>query len=89
MVGGRVVVQYLAGGPKVEAANAGDYIYPSDIRLDSPNDLLYVKASGLAGGISYETWLFEYDLRGQKLVSHRRVRGDVLPAECVELSRLK
>ncbi len=35
------------------AADAGDYIYPSDVRLDAPNYLLYVsKARGLAGGIS-------------------------------------
>jgi hypothetical protein len=87
--GGSINVRYLAAGRESVAVNAGDYVYPSDVRLNAQNDLLYVKASGLAGGISQETWLFEYDLRGQRLVERRQVVNDVLPAECPELSRAK
>ena len=87
--GGRITVRYLATGRELEAANAGDYVYPSDVRLDPQNNHLYVKASGLAGGIWSETWLFEYDLRGQRLVARRKVVNDALPTECPELSRAK
>jgi hypothetical protein len=66
------------------AANAGDYVYPSDVRINTPDDLLYVKASGLAGGIRHQTWLFEYDLRGPRLVARQEVVDEALPAECPE-----
>src|SRR5947209_11040985 len=62
--GGRVLASYPAEHRDVVAADPGDYVYPSDVRLDDQNDLLYVKAFGLAGGLTEQTWLFEYDLRG-------------------------
>ena len=34
MVGGRIVVRYHPGGPEVVAADAGDYVYPSDVRIN-------------------------------------------------------
>jgi hypothetical protein len=87
-VGGRIVVKYGYNDQinnRVEvAANAGDYVYPSDVRLNADNELLYVKASGLAGGIFHETILFEYDLRGRRLVRRQRVANDGLPTECPE-----
>lgn len=67
------------------AANAGDYVYPSDVRMDHKNDHLYVKASGLAGGIQHQTWLFDYDLRGQLAAARQQVINDALPPECLEL----
>jgi hypothetical protein len=82
--GGRINVRYLPSGRESEAANAGDYVYPSDVRRNAHSDLLYVKTSGLAGGIRQETWLFEYDLRGQRLMERRQVANDSLPAECSE-----
>jgi hypothetical protein len=87
-VGGRIVVKYGYNDQinnRVEvAADAGDYVYPSDVRLNADNELLYVKASGVAGGISHETILFEYDLRGRRLVRRQRVANDGLPTECPE-----
>jgi hypothetical protein len=80
--GGRINVRYPALGRELVAANAGDYVYPGDVRLNAQNELLYVKASGLAGGINRQTWLFEYDLRRQRLVVRQQVANDVLPAEC-------
>lgn len=77
-------MRYVATAREVEAANAGDYVYPSDVRLDARNDVLYVKAAGLAAGIWSETWLFEYDLRAQRQLARRRVVNDVLPPECPE-----
>ena len=62
----------------------GDYVYPSDIRFNAQTNLLFVKSSGLAGGITHETWLFEYDLLGQRLIERRRVADDALPTECPE-----
>lgn len=52
--GGRITARYPTGG-EVEVANAGDYVYPSDVRFDARRDLLLVKASGLAGGMFQET----------------------------------
>jgi len=78
------MVSYPATGRGVMAADPGDYVYPSDVRLDAQNDLLYVKAHGLAGGLSEQTWLFEFDLRGQRIMERRQVRNGILPMECPE-----
>jgi hypothetical protein len=80
--GGRIAVSYPATGRTFVAADPGDYVYPSDVRFDAQNGLLYVKANGLAAGMSEETWLFEYDLRGQRITERRQVRNGILPAEC-------
>jgi hypothetical protein len=84
--GGRITVSYPATGRTLVAADPGDYIYPSDVRMDAKNDLLYVKADGLAGGISEQTRLFEYDLRGQRIMERRQVKNSILFAECLERS---
>src|SRR5438477_12768682 len=84
--GGRITVSYPPTGRTLVAADPGDYIYPSDVRIDAKNDLLYVKADGLAGGISEQTWLFEYDLRGQRIMERRQVKNGILFAECLERS---
>jgi hypothetical protein len=82
--GGRITVRNLGTGRESEAANAGDYVYPSDARFNAQTNLLFVKASGLAAGITPETWIFEYDLLGQRLVERRRVADTALPTECPE-----
>ena len=78
------MVRDLKTGTESEAANAGDYVYPSDVRFNAQTNLLFIKASGLAGGITHETWLFEYNLLEQHLVERRRVEDTALPAECPE-----
>jgi hypothetical protein len=80
--GGRITVFYPDRGNEVVAADAGDYVYPSDVRVDAQKEVLYVKAEGLAGGISQETWLFEYDIRQQRLLDRLRVVNSVLTEEC-------
>ena len=82
IVSGQIEVFYPAASKQIVAANAGDYVYPSDVRADTQNDLLYVKADGLAGGIWRQTWLFKYDLRRQQLMERLQVRNDALPPEC-------
>jgi hypothetical protein len=89
MPGGRINVRDPTSGRESVAADAGDYVYPSDVRLNAQKDRLYVKASGLAAGIWQETWLFEYDLHSQRLVDCRKVANEDLPAECPEHSRVK
>ncbi len=84
MVGDRIDVQFMATGRVSVAANEEDYIYPSDVRIDHRTDHLYVKASGLAGGLERQTWLIDYDLPGQVQVDRRLVANEVLPAECKE-----
>src|SRR5262249_24562065 len=61
-VGGAVVARDKRTGATHVVANAGDYVYPADVRTSSDFTRVYVKAAGLAGGLSEETWLFEYDL---------------------------
>ncbi len=85
MVGGRIKLYFLKTGETYVAADAGDYVYPSDVRLNAESELLYVKAHGLAGGVREETWLFEYDLRARKLISRIPVRNGSLPPECPTL----
>ena len=43
-----VVVFYPSTGQRFVAADAGDYVCPCDVRFDSRNDVLYVKAAGWA-----------------------------------------
>ena len=84
MPGGRITARYLTTGRDLEVANADDYIYPCDVRFNAETNLLFVKAWGLGGGISHETWLFEYDLPGQRLIERRRVADSALPTQCPE-----
>ncbi len=80
--GGVVLLRWTDTGEEVVAANAGDYVYPSDVRVNVASGLLYVKTSGLAGGISRQTWLFEYDLRRHHMTHGVRVDDANLPTEC-------
>jgi len=84
MPGGRITAHYVTTGRELEAANAGDYVYPRDVHFSGQTNFLFVKASGLAGGMIHETWLFEYDLLGKRLIEHRRVADSALPTECPE-----
>ena len=60
MPGGQIDVRYLSDGKDVLAANAGDYIYPADVRFEPTSGLLYVKASGEPAAFGgHQTWLFE------------------------------
>jgi hypothetical protein len=82
MVWGRITLQYEADGASVTAAQPGDYVYPSDVRVNAVHDRLYVKATGKAAGIWEETWLYEYDLQNRNQVRKQLVDPNVLPAEC-------
>ncbi len=82
--GGQIQVYFFAASKSVVAINPGGYIYPADLRINADHNLLYVKASGLAGGIQQQTWIFEYDLRSQRLLTKLQVADKRLPAECVE-----
>ena len=85
---GRIEVQYSPNGHAEVAASAGDYVYPTDVRVDQASKRLYVKASGLAGGLTPETWLFEYDLSMHKQTERLKVDGGVLPPECPAAKRV-
>ena len=89
MPGGRIEVQDVATGRRSIAADAGDYVYPSDVRVDHRREHLYVKASGLAGGIQHQTWLFDYDLRARGAVARLQVLDGALPPECPEVPVLR
>ncbi|HWY59500.1 MAG TPA: hypothetical protein VNZ03_33860 [Terriglobales bacterium] len=43
MPGGRVTVRYLRTGRELEAANAGDYVYPSDVRFNPQTNLCLLR----------------------------------------------
>ena len=64
-VGGRIVLKYLADGAQSVAADAGDYIYPSDLRVDHALEKLYIKATGAPAAFGGpQTWLFS--IRSEK-----------------------
>lgn len=79
--GGRINVRYAPDGPLITAADAGDYIYPYDVRVDGVR--LYVKASGVTAAFSKpQTWLFDYDVDRRRLIARVKVDPVVLPHEC-------
>jgi hypothetical protein len=82
MVGGRITATYPGDGQAVIVANAGDYVYPYDVRFDRPADRLYVATGGLAGGLVTRYFLFEYDLHERRLLAKRRVNQRDLPVMC-------
>ncbi|MGH9147381.1 MAG: hypothetical protein ACRD1Q_11770 [Vicinamibacterales bacterium] len=83
--GGQIDVRYTPGGQEDVAADAGDYIYPSDVRFDGAGDLLYIKARGAPAAFGGpQTWLFEYDLRKRRQTGRLLVDPQVLPQECPE-----
>lgn len=81
--GGRIDARYQSDGKDEIAADAGDYIYPANVRFDRTGGKLYIKASGIPavfGGP--QTWLFEYDLRQRRQTQREQVDPSVLPQEC-------
>jgi len=83
MPGGRIDVRYLSNGADVVAANAGDYIYPADVRVDKARQKLFVRAGGITAAFSQpQTWLFEFDLARRRQIDRARVDPTVLPKEC-------
>ena len=80
--GGRIQLNYLADEIEIVAADAGDYVYPADVRLNQADDELFVKASGVTVFGDAQTWLFQFDLN--KRIQSARVLVDpaVLPSEC-------
>jgi len=85
-VGGRITVSYGPQREFVVAANPGDYIYPSDVRMNRRDEILYVKAQGPAGGLAVETWLFEYNLKTRTILGRVQITNNILPEECLENS---
>jgi len=81
-VGGKIVARDRRTGETHVVADAGDYVYPDDVRTGPDGVRVYVKASGLAGGLWHETWLFEYDLASYRHLAKVRVDASVLPPEC-------
>ena len=83
MPGGRIDVRYLPDGTNIVAADAGDYIYPADVRLDQSHDKLFSKASGIPAAFGGpQTWLFEFDLNSRQQIGRARVDPTVLTKEC-------
>ena len=80
--GGMAVVTYPPAKQEYVAARPGDYIYPVDLRIDPQNDVLYVAATGLAGGVWEQTWLFAFDLKERRQIARRKIRYKDLPADC-------
>jgi hypothetical protein len=81
--GGRIDVKYGSDGKSEVAADAGDYIYPADVRFEASTEHLYIKASGIPAAFGgAQTWLFEYDLRNRRQTGKDRVVPSVLPQEC-------
>jgi len=80
--GGRIDLRYRPSGPEIIAADAEDYIYPADVRVDLADENLYIRASGIPVFGDSQTWLFEYNLKKQQQTARARVDPGVLPQEC-------
>jgi hypothetical protein len=80
--GGIIQVRYGTSGKVGLAGTAGDYVYPSDVRVDRRLGLLYVRADGRGGGVVPETVLLEYDIGERVLLRRLAVDPAVLPREC-------
>jgi hypothetical protein len=50
--------------------------------VDNENDILYVAASGLLGGLRQQTWLFVFDLHERKPIARLKVRYKDVSAAC-------
>jgi len=83
--GGRISVKYDDAAASVIAADAGDYVYPADVRLSREREVLFVKAEGVTPVPwgKRHTLLFAYDVRARRVLLRQRVDPAVLPAECV------
>jgi hypothetical protein len=80
--GGRISVFDSMSNRDVVAADPGDYIYPSDVRFNEREGVLYIKAHGLAGGFREQTWLFKYDLHRHQIIERRQIKNGILTSEC-------
>jgi hypothetical protein len=80
--GGRIDVKYGSDGKDEVAADAGDYIYPADVRFNRVSEHLFLLASGVTPFNQPQTWLFEYDLQHRRQIQRVRVDPSVLPHEC-------
>lgn len=81
--GGRINLRYMVDSKEAVAANAGDYIYPTDIRFDRIGERLYIKATGVPACFgATQTWLFGYDLGLRREINRARVDPGALPQEC-------
>jgi hypothetical protein len=83
-IGGRINVRFEPNGEEKVAVNAGDYIYPADVRFDRAMNRIYVRAGGVRpvpfGG--NQVWLFEYDLERRRRTERKRVEPSVLVDLC-------
>jgi len=77
-----VSLSYPPARETLVAASAGDYVYPSDVRINLNTGRLYVKAQGLMGGIWPATELFEYDLKARRFLQPADAAKAHLPTEC-------
>jgi hypothetical protein len=80
--GGAIALRYPGAAQPTVAADAGDYVYPSDVRWDRERDRLYVKAQGITAAGGERTVVFEYDLASRREVRREAVDSSRLPAEC-------
>ena len=82
-VGGEIEIDFSSGAGDHLGVKSGDYVYPSDVRVDPIRDILYLRTYGLPA-MSHEavTWLFEVDLRKRIRTAGLEVDAAVLPPEC-------
>jgi hypothetical protein len=79
-IGGRFEAQYSDEKRPRKMGVPGDYVYPEELRIDGGTLRAYGMASGLAGGISQKTVIFEFDIRRRATVAEVEVDRRILPA---------
>jgi cell division septation protein DedD len=66
---GEATARYSDESSQRVIAPGEDYIWPQELRLDPTSQVLYVRTSGLGGGIFPTTRLIAYDLRKRSRIT--------------------
>jgi hypothetical protein len=78
-VGGRFRAKYSDELESRNVGNPGDYVYPLEMRMDRKTLHAFGMASGLAGGVSEKTVIFQYDLTRRQAIGQVEVSRKILP----------
>ena len=68
--GGSISFKYSDDSEPKQIVGSWDYVYPCEIRYNQDTQRIYIRQSGLSGGMFKEIVLYEYDLKARNMI-HR------------------
>jgi hypothetical protein len=78
-IGGRFLAKYGDETQPRIVGQPGDYVYPTELRVNRETRRVYGMARGLAGGIWHKTVIFEFDLVRRQQIGRVEVDDKILP----------